>query len=349
MKKIILLTDYLNRFGSKHGDNPYRSGMDKAKLTNDFAALGYQVEFIKFSDVDLRNRNYNGSIILYTSQEDVGYYYKSFIEDIVYALEISGAIVIPGFKFLKANNNKVFMELLRDLNQNENVKNLTAKCFGTLEEFDKVSKEFSYPVVVKGAEGASGESVELAKSKNDALKKLKKMTSTFNAKNIIRQVIRKIKYSGYLQESRYRKKYIVQEFIPNLVNDWKVYVFYDQYFVFYRPIFKHRGIKASGGGYDNYFFGSKAKFNFSLLDYARSIFSSFNVPCASLDIAFADGKYYLIEFQFLYFGTAGILKKYSDVYYTDKNGWMEIENEGDIEYTYANSIVKFVENMNIDY
>ena len=40
MKEIIALMDYKSKFGSKHFDTPYRSGMDKKKLAAYFREGG---------------------------------------------------------------------------------------------------------------------------------------------------------------------------------------------------------------------------------------------------------------------------------------------------------------------
>jgi len=83
MKKIIALTDYKNRFGSKHFDVPYRSGMDKSLLTKHFNELGFEIEFIQYSTLVNQPSTPKDCIYIFTSSEDRGYYYKSFIEDVV--------------------------------------------------------------------------------------------------------------------------------------------------------------------------------------------------------------------------------------------------------------------------
>ncbi len=108
------MTDYKNRFGSRHFDKPYRSGFDQQVLAKYFSQHNINPKFINLSDVNFRKNNFTNQFILYTSSEDEGYFYKSYIEDIVLGLQLSGARVIPDFKYLRANNNKVFMEILRD-------------------------------------------------------------------------------------------------------------------------------------------------------------------------------------------------------------------------------------------
>ena len=52
-----------------------------------------------------------------------------------------GAEVIPRFEFLRANNNKVFMELLRDLLPGNVRGNLSSRHFGTLGKMEARGSE----------------------------------------------------------------------------------------------------------------------------------------------------------------------------------------------------------------
>ena len=114
MNRIIIITDYKNRFGSKWDAVPYNSGMKKKNLEKYFLQEKYEAKFIQFSEVK-NLTNVENIPIIYTSSEDIGYHYKDYIEDIIFYLECKDAIVIPSYKYLRANNNKVFMELLRDI------------------------------------------------------------------------------------------------------------------------------------------------------------------------------------------------------------------------------------------
>ncbi|MFW6272670.1 MAG: hypothetical protein ACOC2U_02680 [bacterium] len=345
MEKIFLLTDYKDRFGSKHFDKPYRSGMDKKMLSKYFADFGYDTHFIRFGDVINSNFDFADKPTLYTSSEDIGYHYKSYIEDIVLFLFVNNAKILPHYYFLRANNNKVFMELLRKNLAFETEENLPVSVMGTLEDFLEKADSFLYPLVIKTAEGASGSGVFLAKSKKEAIKKIKKISRTRYLIEDLKDIGRAKKHSGYIRESLYRNKFIVQSFIPNLSNDWKVYLFGSKLYIFYRPIFRNRGFRASGGGYDNYFYGKDARVVDGLLDYALRIFNKLNVPHASLDVAYDGNKFYLFEYQTLYFGTAGI--PYSNGYFTKQNEkWCFISEKLNIEYVYVSSIVEYLKQNN---
>ena len=93
LEDIYLLVDYKGHFGSKHGAIPYRSGLVKEKLSDQFARWGYRTVFLNFCDVNFQSGQLRNQFVLFTSSEDRGLHYKSFIEDVVLGLEIGGAHV----------------------------------------------------------------------------------------------------------------------------------------------------------------------------------------------------------------------------------------------------------------
>lgn len=338
-KKILALIDYKGRFGSKHNDFPYRSGMDKSKLTKYFESNGYILQFEFINNINLNSNKYRDDYIIYTSSEDIGYSYKVFIEDAIYSLELADFKIIPSYKYLHANNNKVFMENLRKLQLPNSL--LKSFCFGSIKDLDHNTEKIQYPCVLKTSEGASGKGVFLIKNKKRLLKKIKKISNHISIKEDIKDYLRSIKHKNYIKESIYRKKFIIQELIPNLKNDWKIYIFGDKLYIFNRPILKGRGIKASGGGYHNYFYGLEAKAPEGMFDFAQKIYEQLNVPHVSLDIAFDGKQFFLIEFQAIYFGTAGII--HSDGYFTKQNNkWVFCEEKHEIEKVYADSIDYYI-------
>ncbi len=344
MEKIYLLTDYRGRFGSKHDDSPYRSGMDHRLLEASFRENGFATEYVPFSDVRPGDSTWAGRLVLYTSSEDLGLTYKQYIEDLVFALELAGARVMPSFKFLRAHNNKVFMELLRDLLPSELSGGLVSSHFGTAEEVEARIKEIGFPVVVKGHSGAMGRNVFLARSAGDLMKIVRsRITEKASLRFRIKEYLRQYRHPGYRRESFYRSRFIVQKFIPGLGNDWKVYFFGNRAYVFRRPVFKKREFRASGGGYDNYRYGLDAGAPEGLLDFGWSIFSALRVPFVSMDLAWDGNRFFLLEFQCVYFGTAGILKRYSHEYFLrEEEGWSVVANEGIVEKTFAEGVTWFV-------
>lgn len=257
------------------------------------------------------------------------------MEDIIFALELKGALVIPGYCFIHAHNNKVSMESLRSIYLSDTDNKIISEHFGTLEEFQKRSLNFDYPVVIKGAEDAQGRQVLLGKNKYNTFKCIKHISRKRNYFKELKDQIRKYKHKGYLPESKYRNKFIIQNFIPNLTCDWKLLIFGDIIFILRRGIPKG-DFKASGSKY-NYGFGSKSTPPEGIFDFALKIFKTFNVPYASFDIAWDKKDFYLLEFQFVSFGSSTHLK--SDCYYKKIDGeWKPHYNIVDLEYLYAFSI-----------
>jgi hypothetical protein len=340
MIKLIALTDYKDRFGSKHFDEPYRSGMDKERLISVFNSFEIELCFIPMhkawelfpSDADF---------FIYTSSEDDAYLYKSYIEDVVLGLVQMGKVALPGFIHLRANNNKVFMEFLRGQTKNPLLNTIKTSFYGTLEELKKEMHHFSFPVVLKKSAGASGRGVFKANNENELVAVGKIASQSRSLKVEIRDWLRSFKHKGYVLDSAHRNKFVVQNFIPDLKNDWKVYWFNGDVYIFYRPIFSHRDFIASGGGYDNYLYGEDAFKPQGFFDFVEEVISCFDVPQASMDIAFDGKDFHLLEIQFLYFGTAGI--PYSKGFYKKESGdWIYVSERHDIEYVYAKSIASYI-------
>ena len=336
LKDIFILTDYKRNFGSKWDAVPYNSGMDKNLLSKIFMDNGYSVKYLEFSEVKGLSP-IKGKIILYTSSEDIGYFYKDFIEDIILFLELEGAIVLPSYKFLRANNNKVFMELSRrsfDENANSELKSWV---FGSADEILNYINEYEYPIVVKESLGAQGKGVFLASSEKELLKITRKVSRTFNIYQDIKDRLRIFKHKGYKYESLYRRKFILQEFVPDLSNDWKILIYGNKLFILTRHIRKD-DFRASGSKY-KYLAGSESVIEDGLLDFAYNYYLNLNVPNISLDIIYEEGKFYVIEFQAIYFGTSTI--NLSDAFYLKTSkGWELDYNIPTVEQLYTESIIE---------
>lgn len=338
---INIITDYKEVFLSKYGCAPYRSGMNKILLTKYFNQENFDVEIYQFSDIDFRKMNFKDKFVIYTSSEDIGYHYKSYIEDVILGLHLQGAHLIPDYKFLRANNNKLFMEILRDITDDSNVRSLESYKLGVLEDIFKHKSELSKSTnhVLKTASGAMSKGVSLSNSFDDLYQKARKISKSFNLKSDIKDFIRKYYFKGYKMESRFRNKFIIQEFVPNLKNDWKILVYWDKVYVLKRFV-RENDFRASGSG--NFVFDKEIPDG--LLDFAYSIRQKFDVPNISIDVCYDGAEFYLIEFQAIYFGTTTIGK--SEYFYQkSENNWVCIDSKSIIEEVYAESIVKFINNI----
>lgn len=338
MDTIIFLTDYKGHYGSKYDAVPYNSGLDLNFLSSGLRRIGIEPRFFSFTEVYRQPIDYWKDIpVLYTSSEDVGYHYKSFIEDVICYLEAIGAVVVPSYRFLRANNNKVFMELLRKVAGLP--LSLKSHVFGCIEELTATEEDWIYPIVIKLSEGAMSETVDIAYSRYELLKKVSLMTKTSSVKEDAREFIRSRKYQGYVKQSRFRKKFILQEFVHGLKADFKVLNFGEKYFCFKRPTRKN-DFRASGSGNRNYSYGEDSGVTKELLDYSREVVDLLKLPFVSLDIVDYNGIFHLLEFQALYFGTVGVIKSTGHYEYKD-GSWKYLEGKMTVEDVHIHSIAKY--------
>lgn len=264
-----------------------------------------------------------------------GYHYKSYIEDLILGMEQVGVLVLPAYKYLRANNNKVFMEILRK-QQLPREYFMSRRLFGCFEELESVTRELRYPVVVKSAAGAGSTGVFIAGSKQELFAKAKRISQTRNIREELREIVRSYRHRGYIRESRFREKFIVQDFIPGLTNDWKVLVYYDKYYVLRRNN-RPGDFKASGSG----LFYFEEVVDQDLLNAAQEICDCFQLPMMSLDLAKSGTDVYLIEIQFLYFGTS-TLEKSPYYYIKEETSWKQVHAQSVLESEYARSITKHI-------
>ncbi len=342
--ELIILLDYKNNFGSKYDSFPYRSGMDKRKIVGYFLRYGVEISYVPFYDVDL-SKNWVNKIVLYTSSEDTNLLYKSYIEDVVLGLELAGAIVIPKYRFLRAHHNKVLMEIIR----NEMLgpeSGLISLCFGTLDEVKKALEAdlIKFPCVVKKAAGAMSRGVGKADNVNELLKEVRRASTSIELRHYIHDRIRKFIHKGYISESRFRNKFIVQPMIENLVNDWKILIFGDHLYSLKRYV--RKGDFRASGSHVNYKAGSESGLPQETIDFAWSTFQQLDVPMISMDIAYDGKRNYLLEFQAVYFGTSthSISKDY---YVKEGENWTIYEKSGDIESLYVHGVIMFLSHHNL--
>jgi hypothetical protein len=337
MDSIFVVLDYKGRFETKFTANPYRSGFDKGLVQRYFLEYGYNVYFTTFPEIDFRDATLKGKIFLYSSSEDHDGFYKSYIEDIVMGLKLAGAIVIPNFIYLKAHNNKLFMEILRDVMGHDDLKGIRSHYFGTIEELKQRENGLNnQKVVIKPAMGAMSKGVASASLFREIYSHSKSISKTPTYLGELKDWFRKYKHKGYLKDSNYRKKFIVQNMVEGLDGDWKILIYGNKYYPLQRKN-RENDFRASGGGRLSYL----KELPEGLLSFAKTVYESFSVPNLSIDIAFDGSNYYLIEFQALYFGTYTIEK--SEFYFTEKeDNWVIFEEKSILEQEYARSVSCFI-------
>ena len=338
-KIIYAVTDYNGLFGSKHNAAPYKSGMDKNKLAEHFKSLGYKLTFIHPTDISFSD-DWANKPVIYTSQEDPGYIYKDFLEDIILSFETKGANLIPSYKHLRANNNKAFMHMLEEISLSDVCNIIPNKRFSTLSEL-KSFTDITYPVVIKLATGAMSQNVELVKNYNELVKFVKNNSQSFSQWNRFKEFVRSFKYTGYKKQDLIKNKYILQDFLPNLESDYKILKFDDYFYIFKRPV-RDNDFRASGSGQHNYLYGSSSDVPTGIFELVDKIAKAIDTPTISVDIAVSNNELYVIEYQSLYFGTVG--QHRSDIVYTKiDNTYKPSINNFELEELYARSIINYLE------
>lgn len=339
MTDVIALSDYQGRFESKNNSGVYRAGMDCKRLEYHFQRLGYSIEFMNYCQVDMRSIKHD-QVYIYTSSEDPNYRYKSYIEDVIYALELHGVTVLPPYKFIRANNNKVFMEMLRDSLDDDEALSIVSHAFGTYEDLVKhIECVGKPPYVIKSSGSAASIGVRGANSKNELLQQAKELSRSIDLFDEAWDIGRYFRHKGYRRESLYRNKFIVQNQIEGLSNDWKVIAYGEKYYILARYN-RENDFRASGSG--NYSANDQVPIPQKILSYAKRIHHQLGTPNVSLDIAYHEGLHYLIEFQGLYFGST--THALSDYYWKEIDGkWQKIHESLELEQIYAESICKHLE------
>lgn len=340
MNKFLLLSDYNYQFWLK--TNYKEESVDTGLLKEELCKLGYNVVCKRFSEIDFQSDSYAGFYVFYQSSEDPDLLYQSFIEDILLALKTQGAVLIPDFIYFRAHHNKVFMEMMRQMMGTAGINNLKAWYFGTFEDYIKsVKLDRNKKYVFKLASGAQSKKVYLIKNTKGFYRIPFKKSRSFNlyywAIDQIKPFLKKT-YPGYRKKSHNRRKFIVQEFIPDLKGDFKVLVFFDRLYVLRRRT-KQNDFRASGSG----LFDFLNDVPFTLLDFSMEVFGCFKVPFVSLDIAMKDNEFYLLEFQFVHFGTYTAEKAPFHFMRIDEN-WQIVEESVQIESEYARAIHWFINN-----
>lgn len=339
--KILILVDYRQQFWLKATHK--EANFDLPLLKRRFEECGCFVEIKEFSEISFRDTSYDNTYVIYQSTEDWGQFYNSYIEDILMGLKLSGALLIPEFPYFRAHNNKVFMEILRDVSSSDEVKSIKSSYFGNYEEYLKNFNELNEnPIVFKLSNGCQSKNVRLLVNRKGKLNVPKLLTKTFSLYpwliNILKPMLKKT-YPTYKKRSNHKKKFIVQDFIEGLDGDYKILVFNNKYYVLSRRIRKN-DFRASGSG----FFDYVEDVPDGILDYAKKVFDEFDVPFISLDVAHKDSKFYLIEFQFVHFGAYTLEK--SPFYFQQKDGAWQIVNETSVlEHEFADSVVHFINNQ----
>lgn len=340
--KILILADYRGAFYSSTKNMRTLCTLDTAKILQNFEKKGYEVDIRNFSDVEL-DKQYTGTYVIYTSAEDRGLKYRSYIEDMILFLKERGATVIPDFPFLRAHHNKAFMEMLRYNLFPELAKMLNTRIYGTLEDLERAElPEKKY--VIKGAYGAGSKYVKGANCKKELFAIAKKISGGCSLEDIASEYKKRIFWRGYKRGSLNRNKFIVQELVENLQGDFKILKYGKRFYTLYRKN-RENDFRASGSG--NFSFTlPEAMEEEGLLNYAKEVSDKIGTPLCSMDIAWDGTQFILIEFQCLCFGP--YTAEYSDHCNVCEQGqWKKINEECCVEDVLCDAIHHHITSENV--
>lgn len=291
--------------------------------------LNYDSEIITINDLMHINFDKN-DIVFYTSSDEENI--RMYLRDVMYFVN-KKCEIIPSYDMLMSHENKGFQELYR-----------TELGFGNLKGnyfFDIDDSRLPLPKVLKTTDGAGSSGVFLAKNEKDVSQVRKRHFDVSNKRKVIK-LQRKFKlqddeFSIYNYRHKGFNRFVEQEFIPNLTNDFKILVFGNRYYSLKRNI-KKGDFRASGSGLFEHVKPSK-----ETLDYAKSIFEEINGPYASLDIAQSPKGCHLIEFQGTNFSPGTLLKAPSRYICLDGE-WVKEKNNQDLEENFAYALNFFIRN-----
>lgn len=333
IRKLTLLIDYRAGFWLSDQNGFTTGSMNVQSLVDALIGNGFDVRVVPFSKVDV-TADWRNELVLYQSSEDDGLHYKSFIEDLMYALELKGAILLPSWAHLHAHHNKVFAELYLDsIGMNMRLR-LEAKVYGALEEYGWRG----VPVVLKSSAGAGSRGVRLASTLVEAQRYARELTRSRDStvgrlKELVKRAIRR----GYVPHSFHREKILVQEFVPQLRNDFKVLVYASGKAFVLKRLVRENDFRASGGGINSW----PEELPAGLLDAAFEFFIEIGSPALSLDIVQAGNGFKIIEWQALHFGQLTIER--STFFWIRRDGnWERVVGTSHLESTLAEAVVSFV-------
>lgn len=338
--EIYILHDYRRAFLSTHASRLNHLTMDIDRVAVAFERHGMTAHILGFGDVDW-SRSWQGTNIVYTSSEDIGLKYKSYIEDVVLGLGLAGANMMPRYELLRSHHNKVAMEALRWLYFPDEAKSLDTKLFGTMEEGLSSLSAAAPPLIVKSSEGAGATGVVKADNLAEARAAIREMSrDPFSFLPFLREQAKRLLKKDWTPRSLHRQKFITQNLINGLQGDCKILNFFGRFYVLYRHN-RPDDFRASGSGLFSHDIPADIPLH-DLLSYAETASNRIDAPTLSLDIGYDGTDFHLIEFQAVHFGT--LTAELSVGYWQrDAQGnWSNVDDSCVIEDAYARAVADYV-------
>lgn len=329
MKKNIYLASLPNGyFGS--AKNSWDT-LSLERLASSFPTNVYNVKFISVTDIPKIHFDSN-DVLIYTSlyNNEV----RSYLKDILYYVK-DQCLIIPSYEILLAHENKGFQEVMKQHLGNNDLPGQY------VFDLDQVKKPI--PFVLKTIDGSGSSGVQLIKSESD-FAKIKKNYSQLPIKRTVKKVIRSKQlssesYALYSYFYKPFKRFVAQPFLEKLNCDYRVLVIEQRLYAMRRDVRKG-DFRASGSKKFHH-----NKVPCELLDYAKEVFDKLDNPFISMDLAFKNGKPYLIEFQGTNFGSS-VIRLSNGYYCKTADGWEFLEKKSLHEETLSYGLLNYVERKN---
>lgn len=338
MKNMLIIKDLRNWLWATCPDWDAEISLNVEYIVNYFTNLGYNVELTSYSEFDYF-KNYADYVVIYSSAEDYCGGSKAFFEDILVHLCNQGAMLLPEFKYFRAHDNKVMMEILRNEFDDHRLKTIHSDVWSSYEEL-KAAKITEYPIIVKRAGGAGGEGVFLAHNQAELYKYAEKVSRMMNMLHFYYMSCVNVKQRliGKEPVPIHNSKFITQNYIAGLTGDYKVLVFGSHYFVLHR-LNRENDFRASGSGK---FTEDNVDEIGEVLDFAAICTKEIIAPWLSIDICHDGAACHLIEFQCLSFGFKAM--SMSKQHYVQEMGqWKVIKGKVVPEEMFCDSIECYLE------
>jgi len=334
-RRITLLVDYRGQLNMS--TRRLNIGMDLVLLRRCFDDLGYELDVRDFASLDLRSEDFADKAVVYQSSEDRDLLYKGYIEDVLLGLQMQGARLVPDFLKFRAHHNKAFMEILRDVCGVPELQTIRAKTFGAYEELLQHPPKIGEGLVLKQAAGCMSANVVLVKDEAALKRAARRISRSPRMWDDLKEVVKGWVRPWHARVSCHRQKFVAQEFVPGLRNDFKVLAYSDRIYVMARQN-RPGDFRASGSG----LFEWPATPPEALMELARKVQRALQVPFISLDMGYADGRCHVFEFQFTQFGPIAL--EGAPFHFESRDGrWIKVMGRSIVEEEYARSVAAFLE------
>lgn len=282
------------------GPEALRDGPARGLLGH-LRSRGFNPRVAGFADIR-RPSDHAGVAVLYLPAGTVGPWSRSYVEDVILALELAGARPVPPYRFLRAQANRVFLDLMEPLAGPLAAQVLPGRAFGTLADLARSDyREWAYPKLLRRVDDSAADGQRLIRSADDLLGAAARLSFRGSAGAALRRLATRTLRPDNLPEGTYNRKLLVEDVLPGLDHDYRVLVFADRYYPLRRGL-RPGASRADGSDWVEY----PSVPPVAVLDLARKLRRALGVPMAAFDIAPAAAGPLLTEAEFVGFDTRAL-------------------------------------------